>query len=175
MQLVATATSHGLTFPRMASDRALPPAQNDALRRRLRDLVATKYGGTITHAARALGVSHATLSDVLSGNRGVGQKLLNGMADVTGSTIDALLGRSVELDPSAARTGDRVQDHPMYARAELELRAKLSRRGVAVDESAIAEVRPTGLSRVRPTLTAEFLMRLYEAVLQDREDNAEAP
>jgi transcriptional regulator with XRE-family HTH domain len=98
MQLVATATSHGLTFPRMASDRALPPAQNDALRRRLRDLVATKYGGTITHAARALGVSHATLSDVLSGNRGVGQKLLNGMADVTGSTIDALLGRSVELE-----------------------------------------------------------------------------
>ena len=40
---------------------------------------ATKYGGTITHAARALGVSHATLSDVLSGNRGVGQKLLNGL------------------------------------------------------------------------------------------------
>ena len=72
MQLVATATSHGLTFPRMASDRALPPAQNDALRRRLRDLVATKYGGTITHAAKALGVSgEPGLSSAALGQLGV--------------------------------------------------------------------------------------------------------
>lgn len=174
MQSVATATAPRLTLLRMASDRALPPEQNEALRRRLRELVAKRYDGTITHAAAALGVSHATISDVLSGKRGVGQKLLDGMANVTGLTIDVLLGRSLELDPSAARAGDRVQDHPMYAKAETELRAKLSRRGVAVDESAIAEVRPTGLSRVRPNLTADFLLRLYEAVLQDREDNAEA-
>lgn len=157
----------------MPSDRALPAAQNEALRRRLREMVNARFDGVLTHAAKALGVSHATLSDVLSGKRGVGQKLLDGMANVTGQSLDVLLGRAVELDPAAARGGDRVGQHPGYARAALELRAKLARRGVAVDESAVAEIREASMSRVRPVLTVDFLMRLYEAVLQDREDNAE--
>ena len=49
---------------------------------------------------------------------------------------------------------------------------ELTRRGVAVDESAMSEVRAIGLSRPRAVVTAEFLARLYDAVLQDREDNA---
>lgn len=105
---VATVTAPALTISRMASDRALPQKQNDELRRRLRDLIASKYDGTLTHAAKALGVSHATISDVLSGKRGVGQKLLDGMANVTGQSIDVLLGRSIELDPAAARGGDQL-------------------------------------------------------------------
>jgi transcriptional regulator with XRE-family HTH domain len=171
---VATSTVATFTLLRMASDRALPPKQNDELRRRLRALILSKYDGTLTHAAKALGVSHATLSDVLSGKRGVGQKLLNGMANATGQSLDVLLGRSVELDPQEARGGDRLGQHPRYIAAEQELRAKLSRRGVAVDESAVTEVRSMGGSRVRPNLTGDFLMRLYEAVMQDREDNAES-
>ena len=173
MQSVATATCPGFTLLRMASDRALPPAQNEALRRRLRELIASKYGSVLTHAAKALGVSHATLSDVLSGKRGVGQKLLDGMANVTGQSLDVLLGRAVELDPATTRTGDRIGQHPSYPSAERELRAKLLRRGVAVDESAVGEVREASMSRARPVLTVDFLMRLYEAVLQDREDNAD--
>lgn len=117
-------------------------------------------------------MGHATLSDVLSGKRGVGQKLMNGMANVTGQSIDVLLGRSIELDPAAARGGDHLGQHPLYLTKEQELRAKLARRGVAADESAIAEMRALGMSRARPNLTVDFLMRLYEAILQDREDNA---
>lgn len=169
---VATATTHPLTLPRMASDRALPTAQNEELRRRIRELIATRFDGTLTHAAKALGVSHATLSDVLSGKRGVGQKLLDGMANVTGQSLDVLLGRRVELDPAPAREGGQLGQHPVYARAEQEFRAKLARRGVAADESAMAEVRTIGMSRPRAVVTAEFLARLYDAVLQDREDNA---
>lgn len=170
--LVATATGGALTIPRMASDRALPPKQNEELRRRLRELIVSKYDGTLTHAAKALGVSHATLSDVLSGKRGVGQKLMNGMANVTGQSVDVLLGRAIELDPAAARGGDQLGQHPLYPAKELELRSKLARRGVAADESAITEMRAIGMSRARPNLSVDFLMRLYEAILQDREDNA---
>lgn len=169
---VATATTHPFTLPRMASDRALPLAQNEELRRRLRDLITTKYDGVLTHAAKGLGVSHATLSDVLSSKRGVGQKLLDGMANVTGQSLDVLLGRRVELDPATMREGDQLGQHPAYAHAEQELRSKLARRGVAVDESAVAEVRAIGMSRPRVVVSADFLMRLYDAVLQDREDNA---
>ncbi|TAK30973.1 MAG: XRE family transcriptional regulator [Myxococcaceae bacterium] len=157
----------------MASDRALPPKQNEELRRRLRDLIASKYDGTLTHAAKALGVSHATLSDVLNGKRGVGQKLMNGMANVTGQSIDVLLGRSVELDPAAVRGGDRLGQHPRYPTAEQELRARLARRGVTPDETIIGEMQTVGMSRARPNLTGDFLMRLYEAIQQDREDNAD--
>lgn len=171
--LVATATPGTITLARMPSDRALPPKQNEELRRRLRYLIATKYDGTLTHAAKALGVSHATLSDVLSGKRGVGQKLLDGMANVTGQSLDVLLGRRVELDPAVARGGDQIGQHPAYGPAELEFRAKIARRGVAVDESAISEVRAIGMSRPRAVVTADFLMRLYDAVMQDREDNAD--
>ena len=174
MMSVATPTAAPNTLVRMASDRALPPKQNEELRRRLRELIATKYDGTLTHAAKALGVSHATLSDVISGKRGVGQKLMNGMANVTGVTVDVLLGRSVELDPAGVRGGARLADHPRYATAEQELRAKLSRRGAAPDETAVAELRGVTLSRARPILTGDFLMRLYEAIMQDREDNADA-
>lgn len=170
---VATATPHPFTLVRMASDRALPPAQNDELRRRLRELVTAKYEGAIGQAAKALGVSHATISDVLAGKRGVGQKLLDGMANVTGQSLDVLLGRRVELDPAPVRDGDRLGQHPAYARAEQEFRSKLARRGVAVDESAIGEVREMGMSRPRANVGVEFLARLYDAVLQDREDNAD--
>lgn len=173
MHDVASATPDALTLRHMASERALPQAQNDALRRRLRDLIALRFGGVITHAAKALGVSHATISDVLSGKRGVGQKLLDGMANVTGQSLDVLLGRSVELDPAAARGGDQLGQHPLYPAKELEFRAKLERRGVAADEPAITEMRALGMSRARPNLTVDFLMRLYEAILQDREDNAD--
>lgn len=169
---VATATTLPFTLPRMPSDRALPAAQNEELRRRLRDLIVVKYGGTLTHAAKALGVSHATLSDVLSGKRGVGQRLMNGMANITGESVDVLLGRRVELDFAPVREGGYLGQHPAYARAEQELRSKLTRRGVAVDESAVMELRAIGLSRPRAVVTVEFLARLYDAVLQDREDNA---
>jgi len=169
---VATVTAPPLTIPRMASDRALPPKQNEELRRRLRELIVSKYDGTLTHAAKALGVSHATLSDVLSGKRGVGQKLMNGMANVTGQSVDVLLGRAIELDPAATRGGDQLGQHPRYPTAEQELRAKLARRGVDPDETTIGEMKTIGMSRARPNLTGDFLMRLYEAIQQDREDNA---
>jgi len=170
---VATATTPRITILRMASDRALPLAQNEELRRRLRELIASKYDGAITHAAKGLGVSHATISDVLAGKRGVGQKLLDGMANVTGTSLDVLLGRRVELDPAPAREGDQLGQHPTYMPAEQELRAKHARRGAAVDEGAVTEMRTARLSRPRAVVTVDFLMRLYEAIMQDREDNAD--
>lgn len=170
---VATATPHPFTLVRMASDRALPPAQNDELRRRLRELVTAKYEGAIGQAAKALGVSHATISDVLAGKRGVGQKLLDGMANVTGQSLDVLLGRRVELDPAPTRDGDQLGQHPTYMPAEQDMRAKHARRGIVTNEEIVTEIRTARLSRPRAVVTADFLMRLYDAIMQDHEDNSE--
>jgi len=87
--IVATATKPGCSVRYMppVSARALPREQNERLRALLREIIAKDFEGGLTKAAETLKVSHATLSDVLSGKRGVGQKLLNALADFRAAEI----------------------------------------------------------------------------------------
>lgn len=128
---VATATKLGCSVRYMppVSARALPREQNERLRALLREIIAQDFDGGLSKAAEKLGVTHATVSDVLNGKRGVGQKLLNGMAEHTGRSLDDLLGRpAVVYDADQVRRGSRVGQHPGYAVAAAELRRKLQRR-----------------------------------------------
>lgn len=79
----------------MSNSKALPPELTAKLREEIRAWVATEHGGNATAAARALGLSQPAVRDVILGNRGVGAKLLEAFATVTGRGIDELLGRAV--------------------------------------------------------------------------------
>lgn len=172
---VATATKLGCSVRYMppVSARALPREQNERLRALLREIITKDFDGGLTKAAEKLGVTHATVSDVLNGKRGVGQKLLNGLAEHTGRSLDDLLGRpAIVYDAETTRRGSRVGQHPSYSAASAELRRKLQRRGGAADESIMLDLEGVTLSRSATVLTADFLLRLYDALLQSRDDNA---
>ncbi len=66
--------------------------QNSAIRAAVREIVERDFGGTKATAAEALGVTAASLGDFLNGKKGIGNKLLAGIARYTGSTTGALLG-----------------------------------------------------------------------------------
>lgn len=173
---VATATKLGCSVRYMppVSARALPREQNERLRVLLREIIAKDFEGGLSRAATKLGVAHATISDVLNGKRGVGQKLLNGLAEYTGRSLDDLLGRpAIVYDAATVRRGSFVGQHPGYPAAAAELRRKLQRRGGGADESLMRELEEIAMSRSVTVLTSDFLLRLYDALLQARDDNAE--
>lgn len=174
--IVATATKPGCSIRYMppVSARALPREQNERLRALLREIIAKDFDGGLTKAAERLGVAHATISDVLSGKRGVGQKLLSGLAEHTGRSLDDLVGRpAIVYDAAPVRRGSRVGQHPGYSAAAAELRRKLQRRGGGADETLMSDLEGLTLSRFVTVLTSDFLLRLYDALLQARDDNAE--
>lgn len=174
---VATATAGigSVRYMPRNSDRALPHAQNERVRGILRELVRDEFAGAVKKTADALGVTHATVSDVLSGKRGVGQKLLSSIATHTGRSMDDLLGHVVvAYDPHATRTGSRLGLHPQWSAAEAELRRKIARRFATPQEQAISDLRGVTLTRPVPVLTGDFLLRLYDGLLQADEDAAAA-
>lgn len=67
------------------------PAQADRIRDMVRALIADRFDGSQTRAAKALGVSTPTMSDLLNGNRGPGLQLLDGLRRVTGLSLDAIV------------------------------------------------------------------------------------
>lgn len=72
--------------------KALPPDQNEAVRAYLRKAIETEFGGNARDAAAAYGVTGGLISEVLSGKRGAGMKLLRGIAAHTGQPVDGVLG-----------------------------------------------------------------------------------
>lgn len=171
---VATATVRlgSVRYMPRTSDRALPPAQNERVRGILRELVRVEFAGAVKKTADALGVTHATVSDVLSGKRGAGQKLLAGIAAHTGRSLDDLVGHVVVYDPAATRTGSRLGLHPGWTQAEAELRRKIARRFATPQEQVISDMRGVTLTRPLPVLTGDFLLKLYDSLMQADEDAA---
>jgi transcriptional regulator with XRE-family HTH domain len=74
-------------------NKALDPEQNEGVRRFTQRLVDLGYDGNVSAAAEALGVSQSLLYEFLKGTRGAGMKLLEGLADVTGASLDEVMGR----------------------------------------------------------------------------------
>lgn len=82
------------------------PDQDERLRSILRSVVTQDFGGNYTRAGSALGVSTALVSLVLDGSKRPGPKLIKGLADHTGRTLDDLYGRAssaAEAMPRSAR------------------------------------------------------------------------
>lgn len=61
--------------------------EKEAVREKLRALVQRDFHGNQTHAAKALGVTQAYVSDVLNAKRAGGMKLIRGMSRYSGSSV----------------------------------------------------------------------------------------
>lgn len=161
----------------MASPRALRPQDNEHVRELLRATINRDFEGVASRCATKFGVSHTIISEILSGNRGAGWKVLQALSQHTGITIDDILSGRHDLRREVVerRGGDTIGQHPQFQSAARELQDRLARRGGTADPAVLDEVAGMSLSRAMPVLSVAFLLRLYEAVLQAREDNWQDP
>ena len=68
-----------------------PHEQNEQVRALMRKILADEFGGVVTHAAKALGISHSIIHEMLAGSRGAGTKVLRALSTHTGRSIDDIL------------------------------------------------------------------------------------
>lgn len=139
--------------------KSLRPEQNERLREIVRDLIAKDFKGNATSAAKAIGVAQGLMSEFLSGGRGAGPKLIQGIADVTGRSIDDLYGRPVL--PLASGGHELIGSRRDWPAVRDEVIAT-SRRLTRPDVERVAGV---SLSQPPEKLTPEFVVRLAEALL----------
>lgn len=84
----------------------LAEQRNQRLRTTLTRLRDTKFGGNQAATARAIGITAASLSDILAGKRGVGIETLLLISDLVHVSLDVLVrGEGTELlhDASCSR------------------------------------------------------------------------
>lgn len=141
-------------------NKSLREDQNKRLRAIVRELVDGEFAGSATAAARAFGVAQSMVSEFLAGGRGAGPKLINGIAEYTGRSIDDLYGRHVVAVPDGSRAYQRLADHPDWERCYHEA---LERGSLAGPEQirAAGEVAFTVPPEV---LTPDFVIRIAEAL-----------
>lgn len=155
---IAIAIGALATLDGMAT-KSLRPEQNERLREIVRDLIARNFAGNGTAAAKALGVTQGLVSEFLSGGRGAGPKLIQGLADYTGRSIDDLYGRpALALAAGGHQLIGSRADWPPTRDAVI---AK-NRRLTPPDVERVAGV---SLSQPPEKLTEEFVTRLAEALL----------
>jgi transcriptional regulator with XRE-family HTH domain len=117
---------HAIRSAIMAKGRgkALDRSRNEELRKFLRQWIADNCDGNDTKAAERFGVSQPLVSGFLAGGKGAGPKLLEGIADATGRTVDELLGRTrrVAYEPGENRRYpvSALGNHPDWARLRSE-------------------------------------------------------
>lgn len=107
----------------LVSNRDLGAERNDALRRAVRTLIERDFAGNQSAAAKAFGVSAAAISDLLSGKRGGGMKLIDGIRAYTGGSFDAVVaGDDDHAQVARYRTANVLGNHQEWPalRAELE-------------------------------------------------------
>lgn len=69
-------------------------AQNALVREIVREIIAREFEGKKAPAAEAFGVTAASLGDFVNGKKGIGNKLLAGVAKHTGRSAASLLGEA---------------------------------------------------------------------------------
>lgn len=111
------------------SGKSASHTQTERVRETVRHLVQTRYRGSQTDAARALGVAPTTVSTLLSGRTGPGLQLLEALRGITGRSLDDLLyGADLSQSPASGRfRAARVAtagDLPGWALAEQIARAR---------------------------------------------------
>jgi transcriptional regulator with XRE-family HTH domain len=90
--------------------KSLTKEQNDAARDRLRALLKTKYSGESVAFAKALGISQPFLSEVLSGKKGVGGKVLTGLAKLEKAETTAGSPAQVDTLEMARTATERIAE-----------------------------------------------------------------
>lgn len=89
------------------------------MREVLRGIIASDFEGVLLRAAKSFDVSHTILSEILSGGRGAGMKVLAALSKHTGRTIDDILYGDSPPD-TGERGVMRIEREPSHAYAESE-------------------------------------------------------
>lgn len=123
----------------MSATKSLTREQNDRVVSALKSLMQGRFRKNQNGLAEALGVSQPTLSELMSGQKGAGGKILIGLAKVA---------PEVALEIAGARTGTAVPaDTLAMARAAAE---NLVNAGLATEEEAWRVMR--GIQLHEPTV-----------------------
>lgn len=101
---------------RAVATKSFGDDRNEALRRMVRRLIDERFG-TQRAIAEAMGVTGTAISDFLSGKKGAGMQLIDGLRAVTGASFDAAF-EGVDA-PTVDRTA--TGSHRDWAAAEAEL------------------------------------------------------
>ncbi len=80
------------------STKSLTPAQRQAVRRLVIDLLAAKYEGSQVQMAAALQISQSMISDVIRENRGAGIKFVIALAQVAPEPTAKIMGWKLTPD-----------------------------------------------------------------------------
>lgn len=137
----------------MASPRSLKPRENERVREVLRAIIAKDFEGVLLRAAKSFDVSHTILSEILSGGRGAGMKVLTALSRHTGRTMDDLL-----YGDSPPEAGERAGVHlereptPVYAESEAPMLENLPDWG-----ELVATAQSLDEARGVPAWAFEFL------------------
>jgi transcriptional regulator with XRE-family HTH domain len=105
--------------------KSFDPTRNERLRGIVATVVRERFKNNVTAAAEKFGVSQPLLSEFLAGGRGAGPKLLEGVADFTGYSLDFLYDRVPT--PFAVVSGvsrAQVRDNPQWAPAVEEAKRR---------------------------------------------------
>ena len=94
----------GVGYGRRMQGKALDAAMNDAARSFTKSVIATKYSGVVSRAAKAFGMSQAMLSEFLAGKRGAGMKMLGRIAVHEHVPVDQIIGLSAPSEPVVERS-----------------------------------------------------------------------
>lgn len=156
--MIAIANEPRRTLGGMASSKSLTAAQNEHLRGVVRRILTQDFDGNVSRTAKALGVVQSMVSEFLSGARGAGPKMLQGVADYTGQSIDSLYGRTGT--PGATRPST-IGTHPDWPAA----RAGALARARTVKPEDVERVADVVLPHQPAHLSEDLILRLAEALL----------
>lgn len=157
---VATATASRPTIVPMGTAKKTRNGKierDTRVRALLEELHEKRFAGNTAALARALGFSGPAITEVLQEKRGVGLDLLIALADLTGQTIDALVGRVARDRPTLAGL-------PQWPKARSEAERRLAHLRPEVVAAALDRVGAFGVPETPVVLTGLFVSRLAEAV-----------
>ncbi len=160
--MLAQATDLRLMPSGMA--KALDLKQNDRALSKLKEVLNSQYDGNVSAFAKALGVSGPAISDVVHGKRGIGMKILRGLARVSGVSVDELVtGR-----PSAALAGyATLASHPEWPKAHGDALRRLGKYRPELAEAACERVGRFAMPDIPVVLTGLFVAALAEAIITE--------
>lgn len=112
--------------------KALNPAENELVTRMIQQILNDDFGGVVVRTAKALGVSHATIFDLLGGKRGAGMHLLTALANYKRIPIEQILGRATLSGTSSASADGEVIPGPLTQAIEGKVWPEEVRRALRV-------------------------------------------
>lgn len=128
---------------RKQKTKRVPPEALSHFATELRRVVDERYGGNQSAAAKGLDCTQGHISAMLLGNRGPGLNTLMAMRDMTGRSIDSLLG----LPPTPADAMIQQLRESVEAHLQTQLTVKeaaLERVKQAEDEHRVRRVKRDG-------------------------------